>query len=140
MSKSFFTAKLERAVWVALAEQNKISDAVLAYENFIQNMQKFEQFADFEKDAIAEISYSRKLFTEKLKSKYEEYFKNQDYANAVLCCKYIYERDEKDETNLSNYIKCLEKLGQHDLQLLLAKFYLQAYNKSVCYKPMHFYI
>ena len=134
MSKSFFTAKLERAIWVALVEQNRISDAVLAYEAFIKNIQAFEQFADFEKDAIAEISYSKKLFTDKLKTKYEEYFKNKDYSNAVLCCKYIYERDEKDETNLSNYIKCLEKLEQYDLQLLLAKFYLKTYNKSICYK------
>ena len=134
MAKSFFTAKLERAIWVALIAQDKIADALFAYEAYIKSIQRFEQLSDFEKDAIAEISFSKEMFTRKLKAKYEEYFKNNDYSNAILCCKYIFEKDEKDETNIQNYLKCLQKLEQYDLQLLLAKFYFQKFKKSICYK------
>ncbi len=127
---NFLSEKLNRALWVAYIEQNKINEAIDEYNRYIQNLSALKKNDEITK----EIEYSKNLILEKLKAKCQKFLDEKDYYNAIFCCKYLFDNKPDDEDNLNNYIKCLSEVKQHDLQVLLAKYYVYAFDKPKCYK------
>lgn len=129
MSEKFLDVQLNRAVWVAMIEQDKIAEAVNLFEIYKKKLMNINS-----KEAKDELKYSYDILVEKFIAKAEEYVKNKDYTQALICYKYIYEADNKNEENIKKYIMCLDKSKQHDLQLRLAKRLIKLNGNSANYK------
>ena len=131
MSENFLDVQLNRTVWVAMIEQDKIAEAVNLFEIYKKKLSEINS-----KEAKQELKYSYEILFEKFIKKAEEYVKKKDYATAVICYKYIYEADNKNEENVRKYIKCLEKTNQNDVQLSLAKHLVKLSPSSENYKVL----
>lgn len=116
MKEDFLYEKLSRAVLVAMLEQGKLTEAISCYELYKKKLIEIGT-----KDSSKELEYATNILIAKLIKLSNDYMKNNDYANALICYKYIFENNSNDIENIKNYIKCLEKLEQYDLQLELAK-------------------
>lgn len=131
MSKNFLQEQLSRAVLVAMLEQGKLTEAVSYFEVYRKKLLELAS-----KDAEKELEYATNILIAKLTKLSSDYMKENDYANALICYKYIFETNSKDVENIKNYIKCLEKLEQHDLQLSLAKILVKKDKTADSYKVL----
>ncbi|MCD7780580.1 MAG: hypothetical protein LUH05_07915, partial [Candidatus Gastranaerophilales bacterium] len=121
MSDNFLNLQLNRAVWIAMLKQEKFTDAVSYYENYKKSLNELVK-KNIKKEAInQELTYSEKIFIEHIEKLAEKYFKDNDYANALIFYKYIYDLSPENNTNINNYMACLDKVEQYDLELILAK-------------------
>lgn len=116
MNEEFLNEQLSRAVLVAMLEQGKLTEAISYYELYKKKLLEIDT-----QDSSKELEYATNILIAKLVKLSNDYIKNNDYANALICYKYIFEKNSNDIENIKNYIKCLEKLEQYDLQLSLAK-------------------
>lgn len=115
---SFSLLKLNRAVWISFLEQENISEAVTYFEAYRCDLLNFRCFSSSVKKALQlEIENSLKTFLFKLLELATSYFKNKEYAKALLCYAVIYKYDQK--LGVKNYIICLKELKQYDLALSL---------------------
>lgn len=131
MSEKFLQEQLSRAVLVAMLEQGKLTEAVSCFEVYRKKLLELAS-----KDAEKELEYATNILIAKLIKLSNDYMKENDYANALICYKYIFETNSKDVENIKNYIKCLEKLEQHDLQLSLAKVLVKKDKTADSYKVL----
>lgn len=122
MMNDFILLKMNRAVWVSLLQQHKILEAISYYESYINSIMMF-QSEKLLKDAVTEeLVAAQGFFLVKLSSIAEEYFRNKDYSNALICYTSIFKYKHSDVDMIKNYIKCLDELGQFDLEVELAEF------------------
>ena len=129
MSKKSTDFKINRATWIAMLEQGKLSEAINCYENYINKITNMK-----EKSEVQEIKLSENILVEKLKKLSDKYYQEKNYSNALICYNYIYQLDKKNTTNIKNHINCLEKLEQYDLQLILAKRLIKLKKEAENYK------
>ena len=131
MSEKFLQEQLSRAVLVAMLEQGKLTDAVSCYELYKKKLVEIDSV-----DSKKELEYATNILIAKLTKLSSDYMKENDFANALICYKYIFETNSKDIENIKNYIKCLEKLEQYDLQLALAKVLIKKDKSADSYKVL----
>lgn len=132
MNEDFLYEKLSRAVLVAMLEQGKLTEAISYYELYKKKLIEIGT-----KDSSKELEYATNILIAKLVKLSNDYMKNNDYASALICYKYIFEKNSNDVENIKNYIKCLEKLEQYDLQLELAKIYAKKDKTPEKYKVLN---
>lgn len=132
MNEDFLYEKLSRAVLVAMLEQGKLTEAISYYELYKKKLIEIDT-----KDSSKELEYATNILIAKLVKLSNDYMKNNDYASALICYKYIFEKNSDDIENIKNYIKCLEKLEQYDLQLELAKIYAKKDKTPEKYKVLN---
>lgn len=132
MNEDFLYEKLSRAVLVAMLEQGKLTEAISYYELYKKKLVEIDT-----KDSSKELEYATNILIAKLVKLSNDYMKNSDYASALICYKYIFEKNSNDIENIKNYIKCLEKLEQYDLQLELAKIYAKKDKTPERYKVLN---
>ena len=129
MSENFLQEQLSRAVLVAMLEQGKLTEAISCYEVYKKKLLEIAS-----KESNKELDYATNILVAKLTKLSGDYIKEHNYANALICYKYILEVNPKNIENIKNYIKCLEKLEQYDLQLALAKLLLKRDKSAENYK------
>ena len=131
--------KLDRAFWIALLEEGKLADALINFEHYRdklscikdnENDNNDEDYSKYEQ----EIETSERILVEKLSQSASKYIDKKNFSNALMCYKYIFEKFPKDIENIKNYIICLEKLEQFDLQLELAKYLINLSKNGENYK------
>ncbi len=132
MKDNFLQLILHRAIWIAYLEQDKLSEALFSFEAYKKELLECEEKEDSEK----EILYSNNLLIEKLSQKAAGYFESKNYVNAIMCYKYIFDTKPENTDNIKNYITCLEKLSQFDLQLELSKLYARRLKNGESYKVL----
>lgn len=120
MKKAFLNIQLQRAIWAALLEQEKVSEAMVSFEAYKNELKEASKQKIFFNQVQQELQYSIKLFSEKLMQLAEKFFNNKDYPNALICYKYIFENTPENTSNIKNYITCLEKISQFDLALSMS--------------------
>lgn len=125
----FLEYKLQRALWYAFLEQEKLPEAIENFEAYKRTLSSLNEKSKFYKEVQKELDYSAKLFIKKIKELSVKYTNNKKYSDALICYKYIFEQDKNNKENILNYIKCLEKLELFDLQLDLS-IYLNKKDKS----------
>ena len=130
MENNFLKIQLSRAVWVSLIEQEKLSEAICLFEKYKNDLNNLLNGKKYLKLIQTELKYSDNIFIEKIQSLAEKYIKNKDYANALICYKYIFDNYQNNLEVLQNYIKCLDETKQYDLELSLAKILLKNNNSA----------
>jgi len=112
--------KLSRIYFCSLLEEGKIDEAIKAY---YLHQKRFS--LPFNKSFKEEKEESKKTFIAELDKIIEKNIKENKYAQAAPLCHEIFINDAKNEKNIKNYIKCLEKINQYDLNLELAKYLIK---------------
>lgn len=130
MKDNFLQLILQRAIWVAYLEQDKLQEALFSFEEYKQKLLS----SDEKEEAEKEILYSQNLLIEKLTQKAAVYYDVKNYSNALICYKYIFEANPSNTENIKKYIICLEKLSQFDLQLELSKLLARRLINGESYK------
>ena len=92
MSSNILKIELNRAVWVALLNQNEILKAIEQFQTYIVNLKESAKDPQIAIEVLKEIQISNDILIKKLTSLAQEYIDKKDYANAVLCLKEIFER------------------------------------------------
>lgn len=122
MMNDFLLLKLNRAIWVALLEQEKIVDAINYFEAYQNNLQLFKNNKDLKLKVVEETMYSQTDYILKMTKTANNYFEKNDYLNALLCYTSLFKYTQNDIQCLKNYITCLEKAKQFDLQIELIEY------------------
>ena len=117
MDKDFLLLKLGRAVWVSLIEDKKPEDALRYYVGYIDNLKQCSRDKKYKQLALDEISYSEKLFNDKMLKLANDSLDQKNYFNAVYCYGVYFRFKHDDVTVLKNYIKALTEIGQSDLAI-----------------------
>ena len=127
MDKNFLLMKLNRVVWVAFLEQEKIEEAIRYFEIYIANFESLKDHPSFKKQADEEISFSTGLFLNKISQLAEKYFNEKNSANSAICYAAYFKYNQEDVLNIKNFIETLDKLKLFDLQIDLL-LYLENLN------------
>lgn len=123
MNNNFLLLKLNRAIWVSYLEQKKIMDAANYYELYRNALLGFKAESESEKHDLAmEILFAQGMFLGKIRKIADEFFNKNDYAQATICYAAFYKYEQKNVDVLRNYIKCLDKLEQYDLEIDMLKY------------------
>lgn len=117
---NFSTLQLKRACYVALLEENKLESGISFFYKYMKKLNLFAFNLFNIKKIIEEKRKAKKVLIEILSKKAEEYFKQKQYSDALLCYENIFSVDKKNIENLKKYIDCLKELKQYDLALNLA--------------------
>lgn len=134
MADLFLTIQLNRAVWISLLDEKKIHEGIEEFEKYV-NLLKESATTKIVTNKIAkELKNVYKLLVEKLSDIAEEYIKNKDYTNAIICYKKIFDYDPENIKNIEKYIKLLEQLEQYDIELELGKYLITIDNSANHYK------
>lgn len=119
---NFLLLKLNRAVWVSLLEQMRIIEAISYFETYQNNLLILQSEKQLKNKVMAEIVNSQTAFLIKMTKIAKEYFDDNDYENALICYTSIFKYSQKDTQCLKNYITCLGKLEQFDLETELIEY------------------
>lgn len=122
MNNDFLLLKLNRAIWVAFLEKNKIEEAINYYECYINNLQVISKNRKLKQLALEEIETSKKIFDEQILEIARNSFNERDYANAVMCYGAYFKYNQNDIEIIKYYIKSLDKIRQYDLELDLLQY------------------
>lgn len=114
---NFLLLKLNRTVWVSLLEQRKIIEAISYFESYQNSLMMIKAENELKDKISKEITYSQNVFLGQMVVIAQEYFDNEDYANAAICYTAILKYEQDNIDNLRDYITCLDKLKQYDLEL-----------------------
>ncbi len=112
---NFLLLKLNRSIWVALLEQKKIVEAINYYETYRNNFMMIQNDKNFQMFVIEELTISQAIFLAKLNILVEDYMKEKNYSDALICYTAIFKYDQTNITHIRNYIKCLNELDLTDL-------------------------
>ncbi len=113
---------------------NDIVSGIAEYKCYIKRL-NFLSFNPFlVKKCTDEKKKAKTAFVEKMKSIAKKAFDEKNYADAQKSYQAIFEADSKNIENIKNYITCLEKLEQYDIQLELSKHLLKLSKASENYK------
>src|SRR5574344_858111 len=112
----FLLLKLNRSVWVALLEERKILEAIGYFESYQANLAMFRENKELKEDVVEEISFSQGFFLSKITDIAEKYFNDENYAMASICYTSILKYNHYNGDTIKNYIECLDKLEQFDLE------------------------
>lgn len=119
---NLFLLKLNRAVWIALIEQEKIVEAISYFESYYNNLEMLQSDKDLKDKINMEMTFSRDIFLSKMTRLAEEYLKDYDYSDAAICYTAIFKYEQRNINNIRNYIKCLDALNQYDLEVELVQY------------------
>ena len=123
VDNNFFLLMLNRAIWVSYIEQNKIMEAANYFEMYRTALLNYKAKTEIEKHDLAqEIIISQEMFLEKMQKAGDRFFEQKDYPNAVVCYAAYHKYNPKNVQVLKNYVVCLEKLEQYDLQIHLLNY------------------
>jgi len=122
MMNDFLLLKLNRAIWVSLLNQEKIVEAINYFEAYLGNLSMFQKDKDLKLKVLEETLYSQTVFIMKMKKISNKYFENKDYSNALICYTSLFKYSQDDNEVIKNYITCLEKAEQYDLQTELLEY------------------
>lgn len=119
---NFLLLKLNRAVWVSLLEQERIIEAISYFETYQNNLLILQSEKQLKEKVLDEMVQSQTIFLIKMTKIAKEYFDDEDYENALICYTSIFKYSQKDTECLKNYITCLGKLEQFDLETELLEY------------------
>ena len=109
--------KTQRITSLALLEEGNVLEAIKIFEKYQNNLKKYVDNEKNIQDVILkEIIDSKNIFIEKLNNLSKDYIEQKNYNKASICLAELIYHDSKDYYNIINYIICLYKLGQYDLQ------------------------
>lgn len=106
-----FMFKLDRCIWLALINQDKIFEAYESFNNYMTNLYKHKRNKEVQK----EIEFTQKLFYTTLFEKNKIYLEKEDYSNALLTSNIMFNFDKFHVDAIKNYVKALAKTNQKDL-------------------------
>lgn len=119
---NFLLLKLNRGIWVSLLEQERIIEAISYFETYQNNLMVLHSDKQLKEKVMAEIVQSQTIFLIKMTKLAKEYFDENDYEDALICYTSIFKYNQKDTECLKNYITCLGKLEQFDLETELIEY------------------
>ena len=119
---NFLLLKLNRTIWVSLLEQEKLVEAISYFESYQNSLKMIKAKNDLNTRILHEITYSQDVFLSKMIRLAQDYIDNNDYSNAAICYTAIFKYDQENIDNLRDYIKCLDSLGQYDLEMELVEY------------------
>lgn len=106
-----FMFKLDRCIWLAFLNQDKIYEAYESFNNYLGNLYKHKRKPEVKE----EIEFTQKLFYTTLFEKNKIYLEKEDYSNALLTSNIMFNIDKFHVDAIKNYIKALAKTNQKDL-------------------------
>ncbi|MBE7713482.1 MAG: hypothetical protein E7Z87_07045 [Cyanobacteria bacterium SIG26] len=113
---NFLLLKLNRSIWVALLEQEKVLEGINYFENYQNDLISARKIRKYKTLADDEIQASSLFFTVLLDKLAKKYFDNQDWPNALICYTALF-KHERTISIIKNYIKCLDELNMFDLEV-----------------------
>lgn len=119
---NFLLLKLNRAVWISLLEQERIIEAISYFETYQNNLLILQSEKQLKEKVMDEMVQSQTIFLIKMTKIAKDYFDDEDYENALICYTSIFKYSQKDTGCLKNYITCLGKLEQFDLETELIEY------------------
>jgi len=109
--------KTQEIVHLSLLEDENILDAINTFEKYQSNLKSYiESEKSLQNEILDEINSSVKIFIKKLNDLANNYIKQEDYNKAALCLSEVIHYWDKDVYCVMNYIICLYKLGQFDIE------------------------
>jgi len=114
---NFLLLKLNRVVWIAFLEQEKIEEGIRFFEMYTLNVDSLKNNKDMKEIVEDEIEYSTAIFLNKISQLAEKYYNAQDWANAVICYTAYFKYKQDDILSIKNFIETLENLNQFDLAI-----------------------
>lgn len=106
-----FMFKLDRCVWLAFLNQDKIYEAYESFNSYMSSLSKHKRNPEVKE----EIEFTQKLFYTTLFEKNKIYLEKEDYSNALLTSNIMFNIDKFHVDAIKNYIKALAKTNQKDL-------------------------
>lgn len=113
--------KLNRTIWVSLLEQEKIIEAISYFESYQNSLLMLKAEKTLKDEIMREVKYSQDVFLSRMVQFAQDYVDSGDYTNAAICYTSIFKYDQNNIDNLRDYIKCLDELGQYDLEIGLVE-------------------
>ena len=118
--ENFSRLKLNRAIWIALIVQKRFLEAAHYYNIYMDYLENFKtDNSDIDASRKLEINYAKEMYISKLNEAAVNLYNEGDFSNAVICYTELYRVNPNDLDIIENYVNCLDKIGQHDLQLTL---------------------
>jgi len=109
--------KTQRVIYLALLEDGNILEAIKTFEKYQNHLKTYADADKATQDIILkEINSSRNNFIEKLNNIAKFYIKNEDYNKAAVCLSEVIHYWPQNIYCLINYIICLYKLEQYDIE------------------------
>lgn len=112
----FLLLKLNRAIWVALLEQQKILEGINYFECYCNDIASIKNRKN-KIDVDMELQVSRQFFLVIMKKLAQEFYDAKNYSNAIICYTSIFKLDRNDTDIIKNYISCLNHLHMYDLEI-----------------------
>ncbi len=134
MQELFLKIQLQRAVWTALLRQGQLNDAIKSFNDYKNELKEIAVSKKYAEAVEKELKYCDEFFINKAEKLAADYMAKNDWANALICYKYIYVNNPKNTDNIKNYISCLEGVEQYDLALSLAIILLKKEKLPANYK------
>ena len=122
MLNDFSLLKLNRGIWVALLEQEKILEAISYYEGYRDNIIYAAKNKSIKSEAQKELQKSEIIFITKLQTIAKKYYQEKDYSNALICYTTVFKYQPINIESTNDYIECLKQNGQHDLVIEIGNF------------------
>lgn len=132
--ENFLNTQLNRAIWIAMLDEENILDGIQGFENYMYILQELADKPDLASLVDKEIKLSIEVYKEKLDMIANNKIKKNEYSSALICLLKYLRYDQTNVNILKNAICCMDKTNQFDLsnQLIeklenLANYDIQAY-------------
>ena len=119
---NFLLLKLNRVVWIAFLEQEKLDEGIRFFETYIMSLNSLKNDKNIKEEVEDEIEVSTALYLNKISELAEKYYNAKDWANAVICYAAYFKYCQDDVSSIKNFIETLDNLKQYDLETDLLEY------------------
>jgi len=113
---NFLLLRLNRVVWIAFLEQEKLDKGIRFFETYILNFEALKKQPEYKEAAGDEIEVSTALYLNKISALAEKYYNAKDWANAAICYAAYFKYCQDDTASIKNFLETLDNLEQYDLE------------------------
>ncbi|MBO5386019.1 hypothetical protein J6A64_06865 [bacterium] len=122
MLESFLLLKLNRGIWVALLNEEKIIEGIRYFEDYRDNLVLASRNLKLKSEAHKELTKSKIIFIQILNKLASKYYDAENYSDALKCYTALFKYEQHNIENIKKYIECLKKAEQYDLVIDLVKY------------------
>ena len=121
MLENFLLLKLNRGIWVALLNEEKIIEGIRYFEDYRENIIIASKTKKFKTAAHIELKKAEDIFIQILNRLANKYIAAEDYPNALICHTVLFQYEQFNIENIKKYIECLKRAEQYDLVIELVQ-------------------